>query len=332
VNKPRVGPSRRALTGLSKKLVLTYDNSANTDGAGAQLQRIYGTYSIARLLGAAYLHSPLSSVSYQGLSALEENVADPHFHQEFNDLLEIKSDDLRTADFHSLRLPNISMEVLHELIATFDRRETGGRPIVARLATPYGIADTFADCYEVCKEVSPFASSARRGGALRVAIHVRRGELFVVDSDRMLPNAYYIDVAQQVAHVLGALHIEYELQLCTEAPTKALVVQPDHHGILHRIRTPVAISPDMYRLDEFDVLPNLVRFINGRAIDCLRTLATADVLVMSKSSFSYVGGILNRRGIVLYHPFWHRPPSSWMTVGPDGQFDHQTFAAAIKAL
>jgi hypothetical protein len=61
-------------------------------------------------------------------------------------------------------------------------------------------------------------------------------------------------------------------------------------------------------------------------------LATADVLVMSRSSFSYLGGILNRNGIVLYHPFWHRAPSSWMTVDPDGRFDEIRFRGAVQAL
>ena len=92
------------------------------------------------------------------------------------------------------------------------------------------------------------------------------------------------------------------------------------------------VSPGMWRLDEFSVLPRLVRCVNERAIECIRQLATADVLVMSRSSFSYRGGILNRNGIVLYHPFWHRAPSSWMTVGPDGRFDELEFRQAVEAL
>lgn len=162
------------LFGLHKKLVLAYDNNTKTDGVGAQLQRIYGIYSISRLLGASYLHSPLGCVDYQGLFALEENVADPGFHHEFNDLFQIKSDVMPTDDFHKINLPDISMEILHQLVAMFDKHETGGRPSLVQLVMPYGIADRFPDCYEVCKEISPFASSVREGRALRVAVHVRR--------------------------------------------------------------------------------------------------------------------------------------------------------------
>ena len=303
-----------------------------TDGVGAQLQRIYGIYSISRLLGASYLHSLLGRVDYQGLSALERNVADPGFHHQFNDLFQIKSDVMVTDGFHKINLPDISIEILHQLVAMFDRHETGGRPILVQLALPYGIADRFPECYEVCKEISPFALSVRGGGALRVAIHIRRGELLVLDSDRMLPNVYYINVAQNVARILEVLKIDYQLELHTEVPNKEFIIQPDHPGISNRISSPTIVSPEMCRLDEFSVLPNLVRCINEPAIDCLRKLATTDILVMSRSSFSYLGGILNRNGIILYHPFWHRAPSSWMTVGPDGQFNQLKFRKAVKTL
>src|ERR1700722_2066227 len=51
MDKLRLALSSSALSDLDKKFVLTYDNTRFTDGVGAQLQRIYGIYSISRLLG-----------------------------------------------------------------------------------------------------------------------------------------------------------------------------------------------------------------------------------------------------------------------------------------
>ncbi len=96
-----------ALRNTAKKLVLTYDNSVLTDGVGAQLQRIYGIYAISRLLGAIYLHSPLSRVDYQGLAALERNLADPGFHHAFNELIRIESDILPSSEFYEVNLREI---------------------------------------------------------------------------------------------------------------------------------------------------------------------------------------------------------------------------------
>jgi hypothetical protein len=331
-NYPRSHPA--APFGAHKHLVLTYDNAARTDGVGSQLHRIYGIYAISRLLGTSYLHSPLTGVDYQGLAALEENAADPGFHDEFNDLFQIESDAVPAEDFHTICLPSISLAVFQQLVAMFDTQKTAGRPSLVRIVMPFGIADRFPDCFELCKDISPFppSPSLHEGRPLRVAVHVRRGELFVLDSDRMLPNAYYIAVAQRIAGVLATLRCDYQIELYTEVPGSEFVVQPDHHGISGRIRTPAVVGPEMGRLEEFSVLPNLLHCVNGRAIDCIRGLATADILVMSRSSLSYLGAILNRRGIVLYHPFWHPSPSSWMTVGPDGQFDEARLRLELTAL
>jgi hypothetical protein len=317
---------------LASKLVLTYNNTAKTDGVGAQLQRIYGTYAIARLLGAAYLHSPVERVDYQGLSALEANAGDPCFHHEFNELFQIASDVTSADGLFTISLPGISLALVNELADMFDRNQTGKKPVLVRLEVPYGIAEAFPDCYSVCKDISPFASPPRQGRPLRVAVHVRRGELLVLDSDRMLPNTYYLGVAREVAASLDALELDYQIELWTEVPRSAFTVQPDHHGMSHRISAPVAVAPEMTGLDDFASVPKLVQRINGRAIDCIRQLATADVLVMSRSSFSYLGGILNRSGVVLYHPFWHHAPSSWITVEPDGTFARRQFESLLAPI
>ena len=309
-------------------LVLTYDNTAIPDGVGAQLQRIYGIYAISRLLGVSYLHSPLADVGYPGLSALELNTAYPDYHHAFNDLFSLPSDVALSASAErpTLTLPNISLEVANELIA----RTAGSKPTLVRLATPYGIADRFPDGYSVCKQLSPFSAPDRGGRPLRIALHVRRGEQVVIESDRMLPNRYFVGVARRVVEALETLGLKYEIELWTEVPASDFIVGRYHHGINGRLTEPFAARAEMYGLEEFNALPNLVHRLNGRAIDCLEGLATADVLVMSRSSFSYVAAILNRNGIVMYHPFWHSGMSSWIEVDPEGRFDAARLVAAIS--
>jgi hypothetical protein len=233
------------------------------------------------------------------------------------------------AGMPTLKLPNISMKVANELIAW-----TGGRgagtPTLVRLATPHGIADQFPDSYGACTEQSPFTAPERGGRPLRVALHVRRGEQVVLRSDRMLPNQYFVSVGRRIAEALEKLGLEYEIELWTEVPTRDFVAGPQHHGINGRIPEPFAARVEMYGVEEFDALPNLVHRLNGRAIDCMEGLATADVFVMSRSSFSYVAAILNRSGAVVYHPFWHSGMSSWIAVEPDGAFDASQLVAAVN--
>jgi len=52
-------------------------------------------------------------------------------------------------------------------------------------------------------------------------------------------------------------------------------------------------------------------------IKAIFLLASADVLIMGKSSFSYVAALLSK-GHVFYEPYWHRPLPSWFILSnPD---------------
>jgi hypothetical protein len=44
-------------------------------------------------------------------------------------------------------------------------------------------------------------------------------------------------------------------------------------------------------------------------------MMTANILVMSKSTFSYIPGIYSD-GLVLYYPFFHGPLRHWKTMSP----------------
>jgi hypothetical protein len=147
----------------------------------------------------------------------------------------------------------------------------------------------------------------------------------------MLPNSYYIEVAKRVARQLDQLRIDHQMELCTEVPRREFVIEPDRLGVAGRVSAPTSIGSEMSRLDEFGVLPNLTHHVNESAMDCIRRMATADVLVMSRSSFSYLAGILNREGIVFYHPFWHQPLSSWITATSEGAFDESGLMKALSA-
>ena len=53
----------------------------------------------------------------------------------------------------------------------------------------------------------------------------------VVESHRMLPNDYFVAVAQRVADALDAVGVDYRMELHTELPTREFAVTPEHVGI-----------------------------------------------------------------------------------------------------
>ena len=310
---------------LSAGVALTYANDRQMDGAGAQLQRIYGIYAISRFCNLPYVHSPLLRIGYQGLAALESNSSSSELEARYNRVFDIPSD---------IELP--AKRTIHETIHSdpdiFKRLDIyakrSGEFTLVRILFPYSMTDRNPAIYHYVKAVSPFQRD--RSEVFRLALHVRRGEEIVVDSERMLPNSYYVSCALNFIKGLKALDIPFVCELYTEVASKPFVVTPQHHGIEGRIRGNVTIDPQVNRLEDFDIIPNLVRFINGDPIDTLQRMATADAVVLSRSSYSYVAAILNANGIVVYLPFWHSPLQEWLTSDASGIVPHTDLIARLK--
>ena len=68
--------------------------------------------------------------------------------------------------------------------------------------------------------------------------------------------------------------------------------------------------------------------LNGDPLVALQDMIASDILVMSKSSFSYVAALINQRSVI-YEPFWHRPMSHWHIMQRGGQFDEERLLADI---
>ena len=212
-------------------VAITYKDDGNQDGICSQLLRIYGAYAISRSLGIPYFHSPIAHLGYHGLAALERNSPLPDLLADVNRVFHIPSEielpgrqvtvhDMVDADLESItRIKNAASN-------------NSGLHLI-RILYPFPITDNNPELYRCLQKVCPFPY--RRSEVFRLAIHVRRGELFAVSSDWMLPNSYYVSCVLRFQDVLRKLGIPFVCELYTEVPTKVFEVTPDHHGINCRI-------------------------------------------------------------------------------------------------
>jgi hypothetical protein len=67
------------------------------------------------------------------------------------------------------------------------------------------------------------------------------------------------------------------------------------------------------------------------AIWTFHQLVEADVLIMARSAFSFVAGILSE-GINLYEPFQERPLPNWIVRDANGRFDDEAFGDQLDRL
>lgn len=297
-------------------LAFTYANDILMDGAGAQLQKMYSIYALSRFLDVSYVHSPLAAISYHGLASVENNSGLPAITERYNAIFKIPSDFEPPVSAIVSTLP---IADLHSLCRIKDHAKQSDEFHLVRIMSSHLITNKHPQMLQYAQALSPFI--AKSSPVFRLAIHVRRGDLLIFDSARMLPNAYYITTALKIINILRKLDISFVCELYTELASKTFLVTSGHYGIGSRLQEPVAMDPEECHIREFEVLPNLQKFINTDPIEALTSLATADLLIMSRSAFSYLPAVLNKKGIIVYVPFYSNPLPEWIDATQQDSFE-----------
>ena len=314
VQSTKPGEKRRP-----KSIALTRKPGFN-DGFGAQLQRVLAVYCICQEYGYDYVHTPLADIEYQGLQSLLEQKNSKAFVADCNHMLAWFLPSSAAVSPSSLHekyeaidadLPREQLEVLKQRLAARRAQATNGRSrALVRYQFPYVIADAHPEVYRHARglfhqRLTTADETAER--ILVIGLHVRRGELFLVDSDRMLPNAFYLDMAGRVIAACKALQVPYVVELYSEVASRPTTVA-SFPGTGKQLEAPTTYRPDgPEALEDFSCLePRLRRCLNEPLLTTFDRMIDCDILVMSRSSLSACAGYLkSSRGLVIYHPFWH---------------------------
>jgi hypothetical protein len=77
--------------------------------------------------------------------------------------------------------------------------------------------------------------------------------------------------------------------------------------------------------------PDTQVYLDADPIWTMREAIEADILIMAKSSFSYVSALLSD-GIKIYEPYLYPPLNDWVIRGPNHEFDQASFEQQLRAL
>ena len=132
---------------------------------------------------------------------------------------------------------------------------------------------------------------------VNIAVHVRRGDS-THNTRRFVEHQYFVNVLKSITTQLKAKKQTYTIQLYSE-------------GHIHD-------------LPEFQEFKHLTYRLNDDHLDTFHHMACADILIMSKSTFSYVPALLNPTGLIIYKPFWILSPGNtdrWVEADEHGHVD-----------
>jgi hypothetical protein len=159
----------------------------------------------------------------------------------------------------------------------------------------YGVFESNIDYYlqsDSCKKYKKIFWSNKdvpffKNDYTNVAVHIRRPNRHdnrIDGSDT--PDAYYIYVMN---HIINS------------HPDKKILFHIYSQGDINHFK--------VYS----DIFPNVVFHLNEDVCSTFTGLVGSDILVMSRSSFSYAAALIHD-GIVYYCPFWHINSLKWLQI------------------
>ena len=280
-------------------LYLTYNNNIHKDGAGSQLQRILSIYMISKYYGLGYLHSPILKTTYTYENE-EENekyrrifsYVEDHV-DEFNAMFALASDNLNGHIHATYTTSVVTKETILEILEAENTREKN----VLLACTYGGEVDKNPDLHYI-KINYPWIQRSVNN-VIKVAIHIRKGDLSLLSPERVISDDYYIGVLKNLHILLRDANKPHEFHIYSDGyfdKEKGVVSYDESHYI------------------QFNVVPNIHFHIGTDPVQSIVQMTNSDILVLSNSCFSYVPALLKLNGVVLGKPGAHSMAREWIVV------------------
>lgn len=303
------------------KFALTYDNTASFDGTGAQIQRILGIYAICRRFDIPYLHSGISELIITPLDPYQTESELQLYLQRLNEYFSFPTDQTAGGSRVISKLQTLSRFKLFQ-IRMANKFNTGKLELIA-IANPFQILNRIPDIYALgAKEVNNHNSDLKYK---RIVVHYRRGTnsmdiLPGESTPRGLSNEWYLRTLRKYVSIYRQGDIDFTIQIYTDMPKASFTYVPNKfqsHLWSYEPRFKdgaVEVIGEDVKTTVFAEFGNNV-FVQhgGDPLEGLISMSEADILIASRSSYSYVGGLLNLNGKIIIPPgFWHSKLKSWV--------------------
>lgn len=314
---------------------LSFNNIKSKDGIGAQVIRIIDTYSLSKHFKMGFVNSPIlqfDSNPGDNLNRLEDKI---QFISELKDFLNLemfscnKPHEVRQLNYSRvfrlrgtfsayLKLRNIFNYFLnrHELIMLND---------------PYSLAFRYPNIRAYFIRTSRnLTINSHNDNICRIHIHIRRGLTSAsILSNRFVPTSWYLSLLLPIQTVLDNLEVKYEFIVHTDVHEGNK--QWSSSGVSAESMTYLQSSGNKidkdsnFILDYEDFNTSLSKLKMMRIVTELNPLESwklmgqADILVIGKSSFSFVGALLNQTALVISPVGFYAGPSDWTYIGDAGE-------------
>lgn len=302
-----------------KNVFLTYNNEKLQDGVFAQIQRQLAIYSISKSLHFRFIYSPIIDLIVTQLDNFQNESEIKKFINKINNNFRLPS----SSNFEDFdRVIDIEIPSVFYLFRVKFKYFTSNKKILVRITNPYKIMENYPISYKPSVEAFKKLKKINDLEGNFIVAHIRRGiSLDHVSPgegiSRMLNEEYYLEVLNKISTETSSF---LKLIILTDAPESDFLYEPinkdyskwNQYEAYKRGRK-VLIQGHKFALINEMYKGEVVVIRGGDLLQAFNFMKNAKFLIMSRSSMSYVGAVLNDKGRIFYPPnFWHKSQKNWI--------------------
>ncbi len=314
----------------AKGLLLKYNAPNPGDGAGAQFQRILGIYATAKSNHLGYLHAPIQHLGANagdGFESMSERIA---FTGELNQLINLESDSY-FRNYKEITLRRINPRLVWMLRPARKILETLRISIILKIDSTLQWVDQNAWCYD--SGISPlhsrFVLPRPNETRLIVDVHIRRAgipmqDLLGRDYGRWTPTHWYVNILNEIKRnaessgkkLLIRVHTDTLNSGSTWTPPADISPETMNHWKDIGVLTLDGQVSGLYEnfSEIFSKYGDVQMVQNISAIEAWKMMIQSDILIIAKSSMSYVAALFRTSKPVIYAKFWHTGLTNWNLI------------------
>lgn len=321
-------------------LLITYDNETMQDGLGSQALRLLGIFSIAKVLGIGYQHSPIVSLAEEYSHRLKNDSDETDLLREVNNFFLFPSRIFNPKVNEVLVMREIEFLPLLKLKA---RYLFSRKVVLLRLLLPFKITDRNPLIYMFGIRYLRRLQSRLLLQNDTTVVHVRRGYGYLYSDPatfrpRHLPYEYY-SAALEVVRKKFFKDREFNVIVHTDLSPVDINFRPHKPQTSDWVLQFSGVEAQSNGLDLPGInLEEKVRFPKNSLVEiqyCSEFMQTfldmcnCRVLIQSKSSLSYLAGLLNRGTVIWPSSHGHAKYPSWINSLKIG-LSHQEFKPMME--
>ncbi len=301
-------------------LYLTYDNEVIQDGVGAQVMRIVAIRAISRYLKLGYLHSGIKKLTVTQLDPAQSQREIDDYISYLNKTFTFSPH--KTKEMHEIyQIHNLS----HRMLLSYGLRALIlRRRILLKVTIPFYITDRNPKIFKSVVKLLPSFTSKQSQSKIKVVLHFRAGaDPKHIDPGKSEARFVPIDYFEKLVSQIQSDNPCSDLDLCllTDAPAKSFYYSPPSDQLEkweeagYEINNG-SIEIKALNLEESSIsgIPGFRVVYGGDPVEAVREMANADYLLMSRSTLSFLGALLNQTGKVIYPSrFGAKPIAGWIS-------------------